>query len=330
MTMSAPQSAADFVSAVRLDSSLTLAAFSILYYDYALTITSEIEYYWNPPSMSAPFVLFVVSRYLGLLGPLPVFFEYFGGFPEHRCRQLQFYHQIYAYLGQAMVGVLMILRTYALYNCSKRVLAVLIFIHICGGIQCFAAILTSHSSLSINTPLGFKFPGCNLSLTDEQVLIDFAIAWSALLWFDTTIFVLTLYKSIKIRHEIRGGLPETMFRDGTSSIVLSVAHTQLSLPRFAILCPNTPLKGTATTLTNVMSVTLVSRLMLNLRSPTARDRRRLGGSATVWTSGRFSSRVMTFMQPTLITDNILLDDFPSDSSESSGSSRTVATEVTKA
>ena len=36
-----------------------------------------------------------------------------------------------------------------------------------------------------------------------------------MLWFDTTIFVLTFVKAIRMRSEISGGLLETMFRDGT-------------------------------------------------------------------------------------------------------------------
>ena len=36
-----------------------------------------------------------------------------------------------------------------------------------------------------------------------------------MLWFDTTIFVLTFYQAIRLRKEISGGLLVTMFRDGT-------------------------------------------------------------------------------------------------------------------
>ncbi|KAI0807438.1 hypothetical protein C8Q74DRAFT_1362941 [Fomes fomentarius] len=83
--MDAVQVSADsFISVVRLNNVFTLAALSILYYDYALTITSEIEYYWSPPSLSISFVLFVVNRYVGLFGPMPLFFEYLLDFSEHR------------------------------------------------------------------------------------------------------------------------------------------------------------------------------------------------------------------------------------------------------
>ncbi len=50
---------------------------AILYYDYALTVASEIEWYWRPPSFSLSSCLFALIRYYGLLGPIPVFFEYF-------------------------------------------------------------------------------------------------------------------------------------------------------------------------------------------------------------------------------------------------------------
>ena len=77
------------------------------------------------------------------------------GLNVHRCRQFQLYHQVYAIMSQGIVAgtsvalrqsrclscllfraVLLILRTYALYNCSKRMLIVLICMHIGGGVQC--------------------------------------------------------------------------------------------------------------------------------------------------------------------------------------------------
>lgn len=44
--------------------------------------------------------------------------------------------------------------------------------------------------------------------------LDLALAWSAMLWFDTAIFALTFYKAIQVRHDMPGTLLVTMFRDG--------------------------------------------------------------------------------------------------------------------
>ena len=46
-----------------------------------------------------------------------------------------------------------------------------------------------------------------------------------MLWFDTTIFMLTFIKAIQMRTEISGGLLETMFRDGTELCEIPGLHT---------------------------------------------------------------------------------------------------------
>ncbi|KAI9065134.1 hypothetical protein FKP32DRAFT_524064 [Trametes sanguinea] len=76
--------AAFFINSVRWDTSLTLSALTILYYDYTVTVLSELQYYWSPPVPSVNFLLFAVNRYIGLLGPIPVFFEYFSETSESR------------------------------------------------------------------------------------------------------------------------------------------------------------------------------------------------------------------------------------------------------
>lgn len=55
----------------------------VLYYDYILTITSEIQFVWSSPSISPSFVLFVANGYVGILGHIPVFFEYLSDSSEH-------------------------------------------------------------------------------------------------------------------------------------------------------------------------------------------------------------------------------------------------------
>ena len=49
----------------------------MLYYDYILTLPREIDHFWKGARPSIASALFVLNRYLGLLGPIPVLFEYF-------------------------------------------------------------------------------------------------------------------------------------------------------------------------------------------------------------------------------------------------------------
>ena len=63
-------------------------------------------------------------------------------------------------------------------------------------------------------------------------ILDLAFAWLAMLWFDTTIFTLTLVQAVRMRRYFPGGIPEMPPRDGASfhgscayPIVLIVDHS---------------------------------------------------------------------------------------------------------
>ncbi|KAI0647193.1 hypothetical protein C8Q79DRAFT_611045 [Trametes meyenii] len=337
MTSAQPQSPAEFfIYSVRWDTSMTLSAFTILYYDYVMTFLSEIEYYWSPPTPSVSFLLFTFNRYIGLFGPIPVFFEYFSALSEHvsssvhavnfirraaadlfffhlqRCRQLQLYHQIFAMLSQAVVAVLLILRTYALYNCNKRILALLIAMHLGGAVHCLSAVLTSKSPLTTISQARCTTSWSLLNPIHPNRGIHLALAWSAMLWFDSIIFALTLYKAIQMRRELSGGLLETLFRDGTIYYGILMAVNMVNIITFLETPPNTPMKGMATTMTNVLSVTLTSRLMLNLRDPTLQRSRRGGETSRYggWSTGQFSSRMMSFRYGAAAdAESMTLDEF---------------------
>ncbi|KAI0807439.1 hypothetical protein C8Q74DRAFT_1227641 [Fomes fomentarius] len=261
--------------AVRSNNCLTLVGFAILYYDYTLTISNEIDFFWKSANVSLVSALFVIIRYYGLLGAVPLIVEYFADLSEQRCRQLQTYHQAFAISIQALVAVMLVIRTYALYDRSKKVLALLIISHVGGGAACLISIVTTKSPVQTVTPLPFTYYGCNLSLTNEQG-IHLALAWAAMLWFDTTIFVLTLVQALRMRRRFPGALLELMFRDGTVYYGILVTTNVANMITFLISSSGSPLKGMDTTLTNVLSTTLTSRLILNLRDPSLRRARRLG------------------------------------------------------
>ncbi|EIW60023.1 uncharacterized protein TRAVEDRAFT_70524 [Trametes versicolor FP-101664 SS1] len=245
----AQASAEYWVYAVRFNNALVLVGFTTLYYDYLLTLSDEIEHFWKSANLSIMSVLFVVNRYFGLLGPIAVVIEYFGDISE-----------------MAIVAVMLMIRTYALYDRSRRILVILIVTHLAGAIMCLVAIVTNIGPVNTLTPLPFRFTGCDLSLTNNQA-IHLALAWGAMLWFDTTIFILTLVQALRMRHMFPGRLLEIMFRDGTVYYGFMVAANVSNISTFLITRSGSPLKGLDTTLTNVLSTTLASRIILNLRNP---------------------------------------------------------------
>ncbi|KAH9901071.1 hypothetical protein C8Q73DRAFT_786477 [Cubamyces lactineus] len=173
-----------------------------------------------------------------------------------------------------MALILLVIRTYALYDRSRRILLLLIVTHLAGAFMCLAAIVTSLSPAKTKTPLPFTFTGCDLSLTNTQG-IHLSLAWGAMLWFDTTIFLLTLIRALRMHSHLPGGLLHIMFRDGTIYYGIMVASNVSNIITFMVTRSGSPLKGTNTTLTNVLSTTLTSRLILNLRSPDLQRSRRI-------------------------------------------------------
>lgn len=183
--------------------------------------------------------MFVIVRYYGLIGPIPVIMEYFVDMSQSVCfflalsltKSLQstllrgmllnsmagldvthsllqlskaadfpssFRHLKPGNRSQFVVAVscnhslsdeftvTLVIRTYALYDRSRRILALLIITHVGGAVACLVCphgvttkktstdcgtqvfIVTSRSPIDTPTVLPFTYILCDLSLTDEQ------------------------------------------------------------------------------------------------------------------------------------------------------------------
>jgi len=267
--------AEDALGQLNIDLYLQVIALSILYYDYLLTITSEIERYWIPLARgSSPrdvftwtTFLFLVTRYLGIFGHIPVGMEMFWQKHTSFCSVLVTYHQFFSIVVQILIGVLLILRTYALYSRSKWVLWLTCSLTALAiGIGAYAIVQIHTSAPPDPLPINL---GCNDTISTTQGHC-IAMAWSGMLLFDIVVFILTLRKAVALGKSGRRTLTDIFFRDGTVYFGC-MAIANLSNILTYLLGP--PLiKGLTTTLTNVVSLILISHLMLNIRDP------KLGGS----------------------------------------------------
>jgi len=165
----------DYQVRLNAESYLNLVSFVILYYDYALTLSMEVERFWTFQSFTWASFLFFLNRYLSVVGHLPVFVEFFWTTPDpaakfNDCQYLQSYHQYFVLVLQLVVGALLILRTYALYERKRSALVILITA--AGAVVifgCWAVTSSVHPHIS---PQDIPDIGCYTQLTrDESIRV---------------------------------------------------------------------------------------------------------------------------------------------------------------
>ncbi|KAJ7305441.1 hypothetical protein DFH08DRAFT_976369 [Mycena albidolilacea] len=258
-----------------------LVSFSILFYEYCITLDWEISRYWGT-RLSWPKALFFANRYGTLLGNIPVVMEYFwteNSTPTkikvglcvlctamyaqlHQiCLGLESYHQYFIIATQILVGVMLILRTYALYGRSKRVLALILTVTAGVIVVGFWSVLTGKAvDKTTNLPLYF---GCDYPTSKAQGL-SLAAAWGGVAKSDR-IFLLTLYKVFHQRRPNGSDLVTVLLRDGSVYFGVMLLSNLSNIATFVLGTPYT--RGIATTFTNIISSVMITRLMLNIRDP---------------------------------------------------------------
>ncbi|KAF9458370.1 hypothetical protein BDZ94DRAFT_106179 [Collybia nuda] len=281
---------------------MTLISFSLLVHEYCLTFAMEVERFWRANRFTWAVFFFYLNRYLTLFGHLPVIVEYFWystadgknkvGHQSNRqaliqftcsdrcrsshhiylcsakltpytsCRDLQSYHQYFAVTVQIWVSTLLIMRMYALYDRSRRVLALFLGVALAAVIIACWSIFTGKEDGP--TPEYFLPVGCPASLS-HYAATRLAAAWGGMLVFDTLVFSMTVYKSLLLRQTSGMNLLTLMLRDGSIYFGVMIASNLGNILTFVYGGLFT--RGVGTTFTNVISSVMITRLMLNLRDP---------------------------------------------------------------
>ncbi|KAI6012061.1 hypothetical protein BKA83DRAFT_4369462 [Pisolithus microcarpus] len=235
-----------------LDTIVTVCViqFSLLFYDYVLTLGREIEFFWKRPRRSWPFALFIANRYLIILSHVPasIYVFWYPGIDSSYswCRPLSMFDGASIIVVQAIGGIIMIMRIYALYERDRCVLAILVFLAVGAiAVGCWAVVALPPPPAAVLVP------------TQEPLIGYLSAAWGGQLLFDVVIFGLTLWRSMFARMPGKRDISDILLRD-----VMSAAN----IGNIITILEN--IKKAAIGFTNVISATMISRLMLNLRDPT--------------------------------------------------------------
>ncbi|KAG2139294.1 hypothetical protein DEU56DRAFT_325853 [Suillus clintonianus] len=179
------------------------------------------------------------------------------------CSKYTLYRQLVIFAQAIIVCLIMTIRTYALYGCSKRLLTwlIIILVALAGG-----ASVGTFGRFSGNTII-LPGIGCYETYTAETS-VRLGLAWMALFVFDSLIFALTVHRICKTRGLLRLSLVtrknviDTIFHDGA---MYFGAMALSNIPNILTYYSDSGMmNGTLGAFTSCMSVTLISRLMLNL------------------------------------------------------------------
>jgi len=236
-------------------------ALSLLYYDHILTFPAEVSYMWSQP-ISAHALLFLLNRYVALLGNIVVLMSFSGLIRPTSCTTATYVRQALLVLSQILVSMTLATRIIALYHSSRRII---MWVVGCGtvlaGITCWS-LVGQHATFIRDSP------GCYYSMS-ETTGIHLAFAWEGQALFDTLVFTLTVTRTLKMRKlhnmeiSLSGmGLLDVFLRDGAIYFAVIALANLANIFTFYFSRP--ALKGFLSTPASCVSVILCSRLVLHL------------------------------------------------------------------
>ncbi|KAG1743196.1 uncharacterized protein EDB91DRAFT_1051487, partial [Suillus paluster] len=241
-----------------------ILGFTILVWDHVVTIVDEIELIWQGPKGILVY-LFLLNRYLTPLGfivnlvayNLPTW-GYTVSFDV--CQHFVRYEGAMTAIGIEIVGLMMLLRVFAMYRHQQVAIALAVFL-LLAWIVVTAWLLSHGQGMVPPSPHNiqvYDVPSC-LSLRQSSLGSSAsASAWLPLL-YDTYVFGLTLYRTLpSIRNKEAGHVVRALFADGL--LYYSVICTiNLILTVMIIRAPE-GLRNIA-----AQYVTMMSRITLNLK-----------------------------------------------------------------
>ncbi|KAJ7470124.1 hypothetical protein B0H11DRAFT_2237713 [Mycena galericulata] len=255
---------------------LIVVPYTILVYEYLLTLEQEVSRFWGTRLTWGTF-FFYLNRYSSLFGTLPILVQYYStttdpkkmprnelSTPFQTCRAFRAYHQYFALVSQVLVAIMLIMRTFALYERSRLVLGFTLVVTLAAFVFAVSILLTGTNLDAFSAQVAAF--GCPIATPHDKSL-RLAAAWSGMLVFDVMIFAFTLFKALKLNSR-RGDLLTVLIRDGSIYFALMITSNACNIGTYTMGGPF--ISGTGTTVTNVcVSISLPSSLFLPVPDPLA-------------------------------------------------------------
>ncbi|KZW02323.1 hypothetical protein EXIGLDRAFT_735783 [Exidia glandulosa HHB12029] len=276
-----PQELQDKAYYLFVTNAIGVVSFSVLLYDHLITFGDEVAVIWSRAHgrRNGPLIyLFIILRYFAPIGYTVQLCSYFispNVWTPEICARYVVFEGCMTVSALGIVALMMMIRVYALYGRSYKILAFLMSLFILQfvvqGWLLSSAIPVKHDPIVLQ---GLGVAGCSMLFSPSVGAWATASAWLPVV-YDAIIFALTAYKTAHVlrRRNLRNRnlagpaqgewIMKTLLRDG-------------SLYFFVILISNVPLmimigvapdgiKNVAAQWEFLITVTMMSRITLSLR-----------------------------------------------------------------
>ncbi|KAF8991234.1 hypothetical protein BDQ17DRAFT_1332994 [Cyathus striatus] len=266
-----------------------LLAICVLYYDHILTldifitIDDEVDYIWKRPKRGSAYWFFV-NRYVTFFGNVLVTIAEFSSLLQieanstetkwkavpfqtinRSCQKFYVFQQGLLVFNQLVVSILLTLRIHALYECSRRILLCLLSIGAILLVVIFWSLVSQRGGMQPQIGIG-----CRMDLSRETCL-DFS--YEAGQQDDITRpmeYLLSFHLSLETEPYIMGKILMVFLLALLSIVKLN--HSVMALTNLANILTyyvaSSVFSGGFSTFASSISVTMMSRLMLNLHQST--------------------------------------------------------------
>lgn len=239
----------------------TVSAVALLYYDWFLTIDQEVEFIWKQ-EWGMGKILYILNRFIPLLDLLILALSYSEVTLNLGLCQPWWYIDTWLSIFNFLVmDIVLLLRTWALWNRDKKVLVILIAAVMLSALSSGGAALYASLVVKTDIPSVDNIRPCGSSFPNIKPLYGI---WAGLMLYDTVVMLLILIKAVPVFVTMPlSPTLRTFFQDGFIYyiIIFIAAFANILMISFA---PG-ELATTLFTFHRSMSSLLGSRMILNLR-----------------------------------------------------------------
>ncbi|TDL16096.1 hypothetical protein BD410DRAFT_777482, partial [Rickenella mellea] len=220
------------ISQIQFAYAVLIAGTALVFYEYALTISTEVSEIWNSKFNGAQ-TLFLMTRYSFMVYMALVCAINVTKNPsETVCRVIAFSAAAWSIVPQMGIYCILTLRTYAIYQKNRSILAIL-------GLTCVANVVLSVYIMVLAQPeVGSIVSVGTLCGEDEQTITPRVRLASTILslLIDVLVFTLTFAKTIRHTIEMRNvglgnGLGYFILRDGAlyflAKLLIGISSTTI-------------------------------------------------------------------------------------------------------